>query len=245
MLTKKQHELLMFIEKRLRESGVSPSFDEMKEALGLKSKSGIHRLITGLEERGFLNRLPHRARALEVTRLPENVQDNRPAQQPQAAPRFTPQLVRAQHAQPSSQPQRPQLPGRVVQIDSPSAQIPLWGKIAAGTPIEAMSDHSTTVDVPYTMLGSGEHYALTIEGDSMVEAGIMDGDTVLIKRCDTAENGAIVVALVDENEVTLKRLRRKGASIALEPANVKYETRIFGPDRVKVQGRLVGLLRNY
>ncbi|MBI5119966.1 MAG: transcriptional repressor LexA [Rhodospirillales bacterium] len=245
MLTKKQYELLMFIEKRLKDSGVSPSFDEMKEALGLKSKSGIHRLITGLEERGFLNRLPHRARALEVTRLPENIQDSRSPDPRSAQPRFTPQLVRSQaQAQPPA-PSRAPLPGRVVQIESPSAQIPLWGKIAAGTPIEAMRDHSTTVDVPMSMLGSGEHYALTIDGDSMVDAGIMDGDTVLIRRCDTAENGTIVVALVDENEVTLKRLRRKGASIALEPANVKYETRIFGPDRVKVQGRLVGLMRNY
>jgi repressor LexA len=247
MLTKKQYELLMFIEKRLKESGVSPSFDEMKEALGLKSKSGIHRLITGLEERGFLNRLPHRARALEVTRLPENMQDGRAAPAVASASRFTPQLVRSASTPPAPQPQqtRQQLPGRVAQIESQSATIPLWGKIAAGTPIEAMNDHSATVDVPFGMLGSGEHYALTIEGDSMVDAGIMDGDTVLIKRCDTAENGAIVVALVDENEVTLKRLRRKGASIALEPANVKYETRIFGPDRVKVQGRLVGLMRNY
>jgi repressor LexA len=245
MLTKKQYELLMFIEKRLKDSGVSPSFDEMKEALGLKSKSGIHRLITGLEERGFLNRLPHRARALEVTRLPENIQDNqRPSGGTQ---RFTPQLVRQQPQTPQQQAvqQRSPLPGRVAQIESQSASIPLWGKIAAGTPIEAMRDHSTTVDVPFSMLGSGEHYALTIDGDSMIDAGIMDGDTVLIKRCDTAENGTIVVALVDENEVTLKRLRRKGASIALEPANVKYETRIFGPDRVKVQGRLVGLMRNY
>lgn len=243
MLTKKQHELLMFIEKRLKESGVSPSFDEMKEALGLKSKSGIHRLITGLEERGFLNRLPHRARALEVTRLPENIQDARPTPAPA---RFTPQLVRQQAApaQPLTS-ARAQLPGRVAQIESPSAQIPLWGKIAAGTPIEAMNDHSATVDVPYSMLGTGEHYALTVDGDSMVDAGIMDGDTVLIRRCDTAENGAIVVALVDDCEVTLKRLRRKGASIALEPANMKYETRIFGPDRVKVQGRLVGLMRSY
>ncbi|CAA6603256.1 LexA repressor [Rhodospirillaceae bacterium LM-1] len=245
MLTKKQYELLMFIEKRLKESGVSPSFDEMKEALGLKSKSGIHRLITGLEERGFLNRLPHRARALEVTRLPENIHDTR-AETRQAPSRFTPQLVRSQPQAPTPQPAaRSPLPGRVLQIENPSAQVPLWGKIAAGTPIEAMNDHSTTVDIPMSMMGSGEHYALTIEGDSMIDAGIMDGDTVLIRRCDTAENGTIVVALVDENEVTLKRLRRKGASIALEPANTKYETRIFGPDRVKVQGRLVGLMRNY
>ncbi|MBF0166563.1 MAG: transcriptional repressor LexA [Alphaproteobacteria bacterium] len=241
MLTKKQYELLMFIEKRLKESGVSPSFDEMKEALGLKSKSGIHRLITGLEERGFLNRLPHRARALEVTRLPDNIKDDRADPRPVPSRHFKPQLVR--NAMP--QPNRAPLPGRVVTIESPSAQIPLWGRIAAGTPIEAMRDHSTTVDVPMSLLGSGEHYALTIDGDSMIDAGIMDGDTVLVRSCDTAENGTIVVALVDENEVTLKRLRRKGASIALEPANTKYETRIFGPDRVKVQGRLIGLIRSY
>jgi repressor LexA len=240
MLTKKQYELLLFIDRRLKESGVSPSFDEMKDALNLKSKSGIHRLITGLEERGFLHRLPHRARALEVIRLPENMADERPGRIQPAMP-----SARYQTANVVRPNFKPPLPGRVLNIETTAAQIPLWGKIAAGTPIDALRDHSATVDVPVTLLGSGEHYALAIEGDSMIDAGIMENDTVVIRRCDTAENGTIVVALIDNNEVTLKRLRRKGDSIALEPANKKYETRIFGPDRVKVQGRLVGLLRTY
>lgn len=222
MLTRKQYELLNFINERLETTGVSPSFDEMKDALNLKSKSGIHRLITGLEERGFIRRLPHRARALEVTRLPENMGGKskgnvvRPDFNPSAAP-------------PSGE-------GTI---------LPLLGKIAAGTPIEALRENSSNVNVPASLVGAGDHYALTVEGDSMVDAGIYDGDTVLIKSCDTAENGSIVVALVDDAEVTLKRLRRKGASIALEAANAAYETRIFGPDRVKVQGRLVGLMRVY
>ncbi|MBI4970020.1 MAG: transcriptional repressor LexA [Rhodospirillales bacterium] len=240
MLTKKQYELLLYIDRALKESGVSPSFDEMKDALKLKSKSGIHRLITGLEERGFLHRLPHRARALEVIRLPENMADERPGRMQPATP--TARYQTANVVRPNF---KPPLPGRVLNIETTAAQIPLWGKIAAGTPIDALRDHSATVDVPVTLLGSGEHYALAIEGDSMVDAGIIENDTVIIRRCDTAENGTIVVALIDNNEVTLKRLRRKGDSIALEPANKKYETRIFGPDRVKVQGRLVGLLRTY
>jgi repressor LexA len=237
MLTRKQYELLLFIDKRLKDSGVSPSFDEMKEALDLKSKSGIHRLITGLEERGFIRRLPHRARALEVLRLPENrvVEGESPAPPPA---KFRPNVIRGDF--------RAALPGATVLADTEAVQLPLYGKIAAGTPIEALRDISQTLDVPASMLaGLGEHYALVVEGDSMVEAGIHDGDYVVIRRCDSAENGAIVVALVDEHEVTLKRLRRKGASIALEPANASYETRIFGPDRVKVQGRLVGLMRRY
>ena len=221
MLTRKQYELLKFINERLENSGVSPSFDEMKDALNLKSKSGIHRLITGLEERGFIRRLPHRARALEVIRLPEN-----------AAGGGTGKVVRPDFA-------------KTLAPAAESVSLPLYGQIAAGTPIEALRDHSNVIEVPASMVGGGEHYALSVEGDSMVDAGIFDGDTVLIRRCDTAENGAIVVALVDDSEVTLKRLRRKGASIALEAANTAYETRIFGPDRVKVQGRLVGLLRNY
>jgi len=240
MLTKKQYELLLYIDRALKESGVSPSFDEMKDALKLKSKSGIHRLITGLEERGFLHRLPHRARALEVIRLPENMADERPGRMQPATP--TARYQTANVVRPNF---KPPLPGRVLNIETTAAQIPLWGKIAAGTPIDALRDHSATVDVPVTLLGSGEQYALAIEGDSMVDAGIIENDTVIIRRCDTAENGTIVVALIDNNEVTLKRLRRKGDSIALEPANKKYETRIFGPDRVKVQGRLVGLLRTY
>ena len=233
MLTAKQRELLLFINQRLTATGVSPSFDEMKDALHLKSKSGIHRLVSGLEERGFIRRLPHRARALEVTKLPEE----------SAAPtadrgRFSPTVIRGDF--------KASLPGAPVAPDVAAVDLPLYGRIAAGTPIEALRDQSTTVGVPASLLGiSGEHYALEVAGDSMIEAGILDGDTVIIERGDTAENGAVVVALVDREEVTLKRLRRRGASIALEPANKAYETRIFGPDRVEVQGRLVGLLRRY
>ena len=234
MLTRKQYELLVFIDQRLRSSGVSPSFDEMKEALDLKSKSGIHRLITGLEERGYIRRLPHRARALEVLKLPENAATAETAAAPQ---KFQPNVIRGDF--------RSMLPGAALGAPSDAVALPLYGKIAAGTPIEALRDASNTVSVPTGLLGAGEHYALTVEGDSMVDAGILDGDVVLLKRCDTADNGSIVVALVDDNEATLKRLRRKGASIALEPANQKYETHIYGPDRVKVQGRLVGLLRRY
>src|SRR5580704_10983520 len=232
MLTRKQHELLMFINQRLAATGVAPSFDEMKDALNLRSKSGIHRLISGLEERGFIRRLPHRARALEVVKLPTD----------SAAPttersRFSPTVIRGDFAA--------ALPGTPVAPDTAAVDLPLYGRIAAGTPIEALRDQSNTVAVPGTLVGRGEHYALEVAGDSMIDAGILDGDTVIIQRCDTADNGAIVVALVDNLEVTLKRLRRRGASIALEPANQAYETRIFGPDRVKVQGRLIGLLRRY
>ena len=234
MLTRKQYELLMFIDERLRATGISPSFDEMKEALDLKSKSGIHRLITGLEERGFIRRLAHRARALEVLRLPDNAGDAQPA----APQGFSPTVIRGNFAQNALAGAAP------VAAAVEAVTLPLYGKIAAGTPIEAMRD-TTTVEVPASLLGGGEHYALTVEGDSMIEAGIFDGDTVIIRRCDTADAGTIVVALVDDLEVTLKRLRRKGASIALEAANPKYETRIFPPDRVKVQGRLIGLMRAY
>jgi repressor LexA len=234
MLTRKQHELLMFINQRLTATGVSPSFDEMKDALKLRSKSGIHRLISGLEERGFIRRLAHRARALEVIKLPEE------SAMPSAAEktRFSPTVIRGDFSG--------ALPGSAVSTESAAVELPLYGRIAAGTPIEALRDQSASIGVPSMLLGrSGEHYALEVAGDSMVDAGILDGDTVIIQRCDTAENGAIVVALVDNLEVTLKRLRRRGASIALEPANQAYETRIFGPDRVKVQGKLVGLLRRY
>jgi repressor LexA len=247
MLTKKQHELLMFINQRLAATGVAPSFDEMKDALNLRSKSGIHRLISGLEERGFIRRLPHRARALEVTRLPEESAAPSHAALANAAAsnamgaaergRFSPTVIRGDFAG--------AFPGTPVAADIAAVDLPLYGRIAAGTPIEALRDQSSSVAVPGSLVGRGEHYALEVAGDSMVEAGILDGDTVIIQRCDTAENGAIVVALVDNIEVTLKRLRRRGASIALEPANKAYETRIFGPDRVKVQGRLVGLLRRY
>jgi repressor LexA len=238
MLTRKQHELLLFINSHLQAHGVSPSFDEMKEALGLKSKSGIHRLITGLEERGFLKRLPHRARALEVVRLPEEVGVPMPMREAPVTGRFAPNVIQGNFRG---------LAGAAPAGGAPAetVQLPLYGKIAAGTPIEALRDHSRSLDVPASVLGRGEHFALEVEGDSMVEAGIYDGDTIMVERCDTAENGAIVVALIDDQEVTLKRLRRKGASIALEPANPSYETRIFGPDRVKVQGRLIALYRRY
>jgi repressor LexA len=233
MLTKKQHELLIFIQSRLAEDGVSPSFEEMKDALNLKSKSGIHRLISGLEERGFIRRLAHRARALDVVRLPPGI----PAALADRT-KFSPTVIKGDF--------KPVLAGAAPSGDTETVQLPLYGRIAAGTPIEALRDAATTVGIPATMLhGATEHYALEVAGDSMIEAGVLDGDTVVIQRCDTAENGSIVVALVDDTEVTLKRLRRKGASIALEPANKSYETRIFGPDRVKVQGRLVGLVRRY
>ncbi|MBS7812542.1 transcriptional repressor LexA [Roseococcus pinisoli] len=229
MLTRKQHELLMFIDRHLEETGFSPSFDEMKTALDLKSKSGIHRLITALEERGFLRRRAHRARALEVVRRPGSAAPPRIEMNEEASPN----VVQGNFGRPAKQ-------------DKPNAiTLPLFGRIAAGSPIEALRDQGQGVDVPVGMLGSGEHYALEVAGDSMIEAGILDGDTVVIQRGDSAENGDIVVALVDENEVTLKRLRRRGNSVALEPANRNHETRIFGPDRVQVQGRLVGLIRSY
>ena len=240
MLTKKQHELLTFINQRLVATGVAPSFDEMKDALHLRSKSGIHRLISGLEERGFIRRLPHRARALEVVRLAEDSAAPESAAAAFGAServRFSPTVIRGDFAA--------ALPGAPVAADSAAVDLPLYGRIAAGTPIEALRDQNNSIAVPGSLIGRGEHYALEVAGDSMIDAGILDGDTVIIQRCDTADNGAIVVALVDNIEVTLKRLRRRGASVALEPANKAYETRIFGPDRVKVQGRLVGLLRRY
>jgi repressor LexA len=251
MLTRKQHELLVYIDRRIKQTGVSPSFDEMKTALGLRSKSGIHRLITGLEERGFIKRLAHRARALDVLRLPDNIDQleqgkakNKEAANPTKSETpdvngdeksFSPNVIEGSFS----------LRGNEAHTPSEPVSLPLYGRIAAGTPIEALRDHTQTIDIPPSMIGKGEHYALEVDGDSMIEAGIEDGDTALIQRCDTAENGAIVVALLEENEVTLKRLRRKGDSIALEPANERYETRIFGPDQVKVQGKLVGLFRKY
>jgi repressor LexA len=232
MLTKKQHELLMFINQHLQRSGISPSFDEMKDALDLKSKSGIHRLITALEERGFIRRLPHRARALEVLKLPESAAHNGPKV-------FRPSVIRGAFAAAAPRKQAAEGSGSTVSM-------PLYGRIAAGTPIEALRDPSVTIELPASMLSSqGEHFALEVAGDSMVEAGIFDGDTAIIERSATADNGAIVVALVDNEEATLKRLRRKGNSVALEPANKNYETRIFPPDRVKIQGKLVGLIRRY
>lgn len=231
MLTKKQHELLMFIHERLKETGVSPSFDEMKEALDLASKSGIHRLITALEERGFLRRLPHRARALEVVRLPEQATSAAPSRGRQP---FSPRLV--ENARPADG-----LPAAANDV----RELPLLGRIAAGTPIEAIQHERERLQMPEAMLGAGEHYVLEVQGDSMINAGILDGDLVVIKKADSANSGEIVVALVMDEEATLKRLRKRGGSIALEAANPAYETRIFGPDQVRVQGKLVGLMRRY
>ncbi|MCC3247000.1 transcriptional repressor LexA [Methylocystis sp. WRRC1] len=237
MLTKKQSDLLRFIHERLKESGVPPSFDEMKDALDLRSKSGIHRLILALEERGFIRRLPNRARALEVLRLPES-----------ATPRggggsrggkFSPAVIEGNLGR-----VRP-LHERREEETEQNVAIPVMGRIAAGTPISAIQSRSHTISLPPDLLTSGEHYALEVRGDSMIEAGILDGDTVVIKKQDNADTGDIVVALIDDEEATLKRLRKRGASIALEAANPAYETRIFGPDRVRIQGKLVSLLRKY
>ncbi|MGO4404884.1 transcriptional repressor LexA [Bosea sp. RAF48] len=236
MLTRKQHELLRFIQERLRESGVPPSFDEMKDALDLRSKSGIHRLIMALEERGFIRRLPNRARALEIIKMPDGLGA------PQQRQRFNPAVVQGGlGSQPNLTKPRP-----AADEDSRSSiAIPVMGRIAAGTPISAIQNRSHTVSLPPDMLGSGEHYALEVRGDSMVEAGILDGDTVIIRKQDSANTGDIVVALIDDEEATLKRLRKRGSSIALEAANPAYETRVLGPDRVKIQGRLVNLMRRY
>lgn len=236
MLTRKQHQLLMFLKNRLEETGVSPSFEEMKSALGLKSKSGIHRLISALEERGFIHRMPHRARALEVIRMPDAALPAQRATDESSG--FRPNVIRGDFAN--------ALQGaRVAEVANQTIFLPLYGKIAAGTPIEALRDETAQIDVPPSLLGRGEHYVLEVDGDSMIGAGILPGDRVVIERCDNAENGAVVVALIDHNEVTLKRLRRKGDTVALEPANPSYETRIFGADRVNIQGKLVGLLRRY
>jgi repressor LexA len=235
MLTRKQHELLMFIHQRLKESGIPPSFDEMKDALDLASKSGIHRLITALEERGFIRRLPNRARALEVTRLPESLAPGL------AAPKkFSPSVIQGSLGRQPEPVRRP-----VASNDEAGLAIPVMGRIAAGVPIDAIQHQTHTITVPPDMITGGDHYALEVKGDSMIEAGILDGDTVIIRNSSTANPGDIIVALVDDEEATLKRFRRKGASIALEAANPAYETRIFGPDRVKVQGKLVALLRRY
>jgi repressor LexA len=237
MLTRKQHELLVFIDRHLRTSGFSPSFEEMKEALQLKSKSGVHRLISALEERGFLRRRHHRARALEIVRLPAEATPRGQAAAKAETAGFSPNVIRGDFTG--------RLPGVRAAGEAAAVQIPLYGRIAAGLPIEALRDSGSQIEVPLAMLGSGEHYALEVAGDSMVEAGILDGDTAVIRKTETAENGQIVVALVDESEVTLKRLRRRGQSIALEPANPRYEVRLLPAERVKVQGRLVALLRRY
>ena len=223
MLTKKQYELLLFINERLKETGVSPSFDEMKEALNLKCKSGIHRLITALEERGFIKRLAHRARALEVVKLPDTMASS------MSAPTRAPTAANAPQAA----------------NDDSAVTVSIMGRIAAGTPIEALQEEVNQISVPIEMMRSGEHYALEVHGDSMIDAGIFDGDTAIIQSGATAENGEIIVALVEGHEATLKRLRRKGEMIALEAANPAYETRIFRSDQVRVQGRLVGLMRKY
>ena len=244
MLTRKQYELLLFIHERIRESGVPPSFDEMKEALDLKSKSGIHRLITALEERGVLRRMEKRARALEVIRLPDNMAETaRPATTRSQAQRIAPPS-RHGRVEPRSDP-RNAAPRRAMGDSENAVNVPLVGRIAAGTPIEALQNRIGDVPVPSGMIGRGDHYALEVTGDSMINAGILDGDTVIIQESDTANTGEIVVALVDDNEATLKRLRRRGDSIALEAANPAYETRLYGADRVKVQGKLVGLIRRY
>lgn len=231
MLTRKQHQLLMFIHERLQEAGVPPSFDEMKDALDLKSKSGIHRLITALEERGFIRRLPNRARALEILKLPETT----------AAASTSASNVSA--LPPSAAAAAPAAPAN---DDNPGfSTVPVMGRIAAGTPISAIQDNTNMVTVSPEMLGRGEHYALEVNGDSMIEAGILDGDTVLIQKTNVATPGDIVVALIDDEEATLKTFRRQGQEILLEAANPAYETRAFGPDRVDVQGKLVGLIRSY
>jgi len=235
MLTTKQKELLVFIDARLRETGVPPSFEEMKEALALQSKSGVHRLIMALEERGFIRRLPHRARAIEVIRLPDAVADGAHRRSS-----FSPSVIEGSGARRS-----PQLAPPPAAYAQTGATVPLMGRIAAGVPISAIQDHTQDIGVPPDLIAGGEHFALEVKGDSMIDAGINEGDIIIVRRCDTANNGDIVVALVEKEEATLKRLRKKGASIALEAANPNYETRIFGPDQVDIQGRLVGLIRRF
>ena len=225
MLTKKQKNLLLFINKKLRSSGISPSYEEMKESLNLKSKSGIHRLISALEERGFIRRLPHKARALEVIKLPETASAN------DIYNTFSPSLIKGGLDQKKS--------------NNKDIEIPVLGKIAAGTPVEAIQNEIARIPLPSNLEKNGEYFGLRVQGDSMIEAGISEGDTVIVKKTDTAENGKIVVALVDDHEAMLKRIRKKGKTVALESANRNYETKIFGPDRVKVQGILVSLYRNF
>jgi len=228
MLTKKQLDLLEFIHKRVQRDGVPPSFDEMKEALDLRSKSGIHRLITALEERGFIRRLAHRARALEIVKLPDAMQGKTG---------FTPRVIEGDRPDTT--------PPAAMSVESTSIELPVMGQIAAGTPIAAISEMSHNIAVPHTMLGQGEHYALEVKGDSMIEAGINDGDIVVIRETINADNGDIVVALVEDQEATLKRFRQTGTTIALEPANASMTTQVYRDDQVKVQGRLVGLIRTY
>lgn len=247
MLTRKQLDLLRFIQQRMQECGVPPSFDEMKDALDLKSKSGIHRLITALEERGFLRRLPNRARAIEVIRLPDALGRGAEAAEAAAAAapeprRFTPSVVEGGL---SKNPPATPAPAALGYEEFRGVSIPVMGRIAAGTPIAAIQNQSHSVTMSPDFLAGGEHYALEVRGDSMVEAGILDGDLVVIRKQETANTGDIIVALIDDEEATLKRLRRRGSSIALEAANPAYETRVLGPDRVRIQGRLVSLVRRY
>lgn len=241
MLTKKQYDLLMFIHKRVQQDGVSPSFDEMKAALDLRSKSGIHRLITALEERGFIRRLPHRARAIEIMRLPENIEDTR------TRGGFRPSVIEGDLGREDRiQDAIGAMGGQQLSEQADAANVPLLGRIAAGAPIEALQHGATEIGVPAMMMSSaGEHYALEVKGDSMIEAGIHEGDVVVVKRQNTADNGDIIVALIDDYEATLKRLRRKGGAIALEAANPAYGTRLYRADQVKIQGRMVGLIRTY
>ena len=248
MLTEKQKELLLFIHGRMQERGVPPSFDEMKDALDLRSKSGIHRLITALVERGFIRRLPHRARAIEVIKLPENqgliqgggqsLNSTAALASPQRG--FQPSVIEG-----TGPPRVNMSPPPSHIIDARTVSIPVMGRIAAGTPISAIQNHTHDIAVPPDILTNGEHFALEVKGNSMIEAGIHDGDTVIVRRCNTAENGDIIVALVEGEEATLKRLRKKGSTIALEAANPEFKTRIFGPDQIEIQGRLVGLMRRY
>ena len=226
MLTKKQKNLLLFINKKLRSTGVSPSYEEMKESLSLKSKSGIHRLISALEERGFIKRLAHKARALEVIKLPETASAN------DIYNSFSPSVIKGGLDEDNLN-------------NSNDTEIPVLGKIAAGTPVEAIQNEVSRIPLPANIEKDGEFFGLKVQGDSMIEAGINDGDTVIVKKADTADNGKIVVALIDDHEAMLKRIRRKGKTVALESANRNYETKIFGPDRVKVQGILVSLYRNF
>jgi repressor LexA len=234
MLTRKQFELLRFINERLKEAGVPPSFDEMKDALDLRSKSGIHRLITALEERGFIRRLPNRARAIEVIKLPDSVMHGVGSGRARG---FTPSVIEGNLG-------RVRAPQSEEDVARPIA-VPVMGRIAAGTPIEAIQTRSHTINMPPDLLSAGDHFALEVRGDSMIDAGILDGDLALVRKTEAADTGDIVVALIDEEEATLKRFRRRGASIALEPANTSYEVRILPPNRVRIQGKLVGLFRRY
>jgi len=226
MLTKKQKNLLLFINKKLRSSGISPSYEEMKDSLNLKSKSGIHRLISALEERGFIKRLAHKARALEVIKLPETASAN------DIYNSFSPSVIKGGLYDTNSK-------------KNDGEDLPVLGNIAAGTPVEAIQNEVARIPLPSNIEKNGEFFGLKVQGDSMIEAGINDGDTVIVKKTDTADNGKIVVALIDDHEAMLKRIRRKGKTVALESANRNYETKIFGPDRVKVQGILVSLYRNF